>query len=263
MPRRDSEFTPPPRAPWSQIGPEFTRIWGRPRGKLQPEHIEIVGPTGSGKSWWEATVLLERARVRKSGIIIIATKPDDATLTQSGWPVVDSWAGVRQHDQVIFWPRTRRRGKARKAFQAERIYDLLGRLWVPRSNNVVAFEDATYIENLSGDLREDLEMYLREGRSQGITVIRNKQRVQGGTRLAHSETDWKVAFRPSDEDDAERCAQLFGTKRDWTPVLTGLDREKREFVIQHKLTGAAYISWVDASPLDHLPAERENQAGPR
>ena len=250
------DFTPPERAPWSVIGPEFIRIWGRPRGKIQPEHVEIVGPTGSGKSWWEATVLLERARVKQSGIIIIATKPDDATLTRAGWPIVSTWREVRQHDQCIFWPRTRRIGRARKAYQAERIYDLLERLWVPHSNNVVAFEDAAYIEALNADLRDELEMYLREGRSQGITVIRNKQRVQGGTRLAHSETDWKVAFTPSDVDDAERCAQLFGSKRDWTPVLLGLDREKREFVIQHKLTGVAYVSWVDASPLDHMPEQR-------
>lgn len=250
------EFSPPPRAPWSQIGPEFIRVWGRPRGKVQPEHIEIVGPTGSGKSWWEATVLLERARVKRSGIIIVATKPDDATLTQAGWPIVNDWAGVRKHDQCIFWPRSPRRGRARKTFQAERIYDLLERLWVPNSNNVVAFEDASYIEGLSPELRDELEMYLREGRSQGITVLRNKQRVQGGTRLAHSETDWKVAFRPSDVDDAERCAQLFGTKRDYTPILLGLDREKREFLIQHKLTDVTYISWVDVSPLDKLPEQR-------
>ena len=72
-PRPYPEFTEPERAPWSEIGPEFIRIWGRPRGKVQPEHVEIVGPTGSGKSWWEATVLLERARVKQSGIIIIAT----------------------------------------------------------------------------------------------------------------------------------------------------------------------------------------------
>jgi hypothetical protein len=261
MPPRPSprEFQPPERRPWSAIGPEFARVWGRPRGKVQPEHIAIYGPTGSGKSWWEATILVQRVRLRQSGVIVVATKPDDATLIDMGWPITDSWTGVRQNDQVIFWPRTNRLGTARKAYQAERIQDLLDRLWVPKSNNIVAFEDASYIEGLSGNLRDTMEMYLREGRSNGITVIRNKQRVQGGTRLMHSETDWKAAFAPSDEDDAERNAQLFGNKRDWTPVLTGLDREKREFVIQHKLTGVTYISWVDESPLDH-PLQEDGRA---
>jgi hypothetical protein len=69
----------------------------------------------------------------------------------------------------------------------------------------------------------------------------------------HSETDWKVCFRLSDEDDQERAAQLFGSKRDYAPVIAGLDRERREFLIQHQLTGQTYISWVDSSPLDHVP----------
>lgn len=257
LPRSQPEqFTEPESRPWSEIGPEFVRIWGRPRGKVQPEHIAVYGPTGSGKSWWEATVLAERVRTRHSGVIVVAVKEDDATMHQIGWPIVDSWTGVRQHDQVIFWPRTRYRGRARKAYQAERIYDLLERLWVPKSNNIVVFEDASYIEGLNADLQAEMEMYLREGRSNGITVVRNKQRVQGGTRLMHSETDWKVTFRLNDADDAERAAQLFGSKRDYTPIIRSLDREKREFLIQHQLTGTTYRSWVDESPLEHLPAQR-------
>jgi hypothetical protein len=251
------EFRPPERYPWSEIGPGFTREWGRPRGKVQPEHIAVYGPTGSGKSWWEATVLCERVRARQSGVVVVAVKEDDATMHKLGWPIVSDWHGVRQNDQCIFWPRTGRRGRARKAFQAEKIYDLLERLWVPHSNNIVAFEDASYIEALSPDLQAEMEMYLREGRSNGITVIRNKQRVQGGTRLMHSETDWKVAFRLSDQDDCERAAQLFGSKRDYTPVLLGLSREKREFLIQHQLTGVTLISWVDTSPLARAPDQRE------
>lgn len=250
-------FRAPDREPWSYIGPEFTRIWGRPRGKVQPEHIGIYGPTGSGKSWWEGTILADRVRVRHSSVVVIAVKEDDATMVQMGWPIVSDWRGVRQNDQVIFWPRSSKHGRARKAYQAERIYDCLERLWVPKSNNIVAFEDASYIESLSGDLQDELDMYLREGRSNGITVIRNKQRVQGGTRLMHSETDWKVCFRLSDEDDCERAAQLFGSKRDYTPVIRGLDRDKREFLIQHQLTGQTYISWVDASPLDKPHEQRQ------
>jgi hypothetical protein len=257
MPRQPQrEFTGPERRPWSEIGPEFARIWGRPRGKVQPEHIAMYGPTGSGKSWLEMTMLLERVRLRHSGVIVVAVKEDDATMTQAGWPIVATWREVRQHEQCIFWPRTSRRGKARKAYQAERIYDLLERLWVPHSNNIVTFEDASYIEALNGDLLAELEMYQREGRSNGITVIRNKQRVQGGTRLMHSEADWKICFRLSDEDDRERAGQLFGSRREYADVIEGLDRYKREFLIQHQLTGVTYISWVDESPLDNLPDQR-------
>jgi hypothetical protein len=98
---------------------------------------------------------------------------------------------------------------------------------------------------MSAELKELLLMYLREGRSHGITVVGNKQRTQGVQRDLHSETDWKIAFQMSDLEDNERVAQLFGSKRAYVPVLESLSRERHEFLIQHKLTGAQYISWVD------------------
>ncbi len=48
------------RVPWSQLGPAFLRKWGYPRGKRMPEHVEILGQSGSGKSHFEAMILLER-----------------------------------------------------------------------------------------------------------------------------------------------------------------------------------------------------------
>ena len=36
----------PERVPWSEIGEDFINAWGRPDGKLEPEHVEITGQTG-------------------------------------------------------------------------------------------------------------------------------------------------------------------------------------------------------------------------
>jgi hypothetical protein len=88
-------------------------------------------------------------------------------------------------------------------------------------------------------------MYLREGRSHGITVVAGKQRAQGVNRDMHSETDWKIAFKMNDADDNERLAELFGDRKLFVPVIEGLDRRAHEFLIQHKLSGTQYISWVD------------------
>lgn len=244
IPRRDA----PPvidRVPWSELGPEFTAEWGRPRGKTQPEHLEILGPTGSGKSHVLVDVLLERVRRRASSCVFIATKQADATVGKLGWPVVDTWRGVEKHDQVVFWPRTKLIGQERKRYQAGRIEELLGRLWQPDANTVVVFDEFSYIEGLNSELKSLLMQYLREGRSHGLTSVMGKQRVQGVQRDMHSESDWKLAFRMNDLDDNERLAQLFGAKRQYVPVIESLDREKHEFLIQHKLTGAQFISWVD------------------
>lgn len=234
-----------PRAPWSQIGPEFIADWGRPGGKTEPEHVEVLGPSGSGKSYWVACVLQERARRRATHIVFIATKPADKTITSMGWPVVKDWRGVNQNPQCIFWPRTGAIGTRRKLFQAARIQDLLDRLWEPDSNTVIVFDEIAYVQKLSRELAETIDMYLREARSSGITLVMGKQRPQGVTREMHAETTWVISFKPRDRNDAERTAELFGSKKVWVPILESLDNTKHEFLIQNRRTGTAYISWVD------------------
>jgi nucleoside-triphosphatase THEP1 len=257
--RASVEIPAIPRLPWSEIGPDFIAAWGRPRGKAMPEHLEIVGPTGSGKSFLLVDMIRERVRRRGTSVIYIATKQADDTIKKLGWPITDVWRDVAKHDQVVFWPRTKEIGVKRKAYQAAKIEDLLDRLWQPDANTEVVFDEAAYIEALTAELRMLLQMYLREGRSHGIGCVLGKQRVQGIQRDMHSETDWKVSFRMNDYEDNERAAQLFGPKRAYVPVLESLDRERHEFLIQHKLTGAEFISWVDR-PLAP-PPDRSRSAG--
>jgi hypothetical protein len=253
MPRTTAS-SPPPRSadlaierlPWSVLGPEFIAVWGRPRGKNEPEHLEILGPTGSGKGVVLRDIVLERARRRGTHVVFIATKNADATTKSMGWPVVADYRGTQKYDQAVFWPRTSAIGARRKAYQNAKILDLLNRLWQPDANVLIVFDEWVYAESLSVELREVMLMYLREGRSHGITCVMGKQRPQGTARDMHSESDWKIAFPMSDLQDNERTAELFGTKRLWLPVIESLNRERFEFLIQHKLDKATYISWIDA-----------------
>lgn len=245
-----------PRVPWSILGPEFISAWGRPRGKTMPEHLEILGPTGSGKSFVLVDAIRERVRRRAASVIYVATKQADDTIAALGYPIAASWREVRRHDQVVYWPRTKEIGEKREAYQAERISDLLGHLWQKDANTVIVFDEFSYIEGLSSHIRKTLNMYLREGRSHGITCVAGKQRVQGVQRDMHSETDWKLAFKMSDRDDNERLAELFGERKLYLPVIESLDREAHEFLIQHKLTGRQYISWVDKPLAPKAPPER-------
>lgn len=210
-----------------------------------PEHIEFLGPNGSGKSMLKRDMLLERARRRGTAIVCIVTKQADKTADDFGWPVVDDWRGVGKHEQCVFWPRTKKLGREREAFQAARIQDLMEHLWKADANTVVDFDEAVFVEGLSDEIKHLLNMYLREGRSHGLTCSLGKQRTQGIQRDMHSETDWKCVFKMNDRQDSERAAELFGPKREWLPVMDSLSREKFEFLIQHKLTDQTYISWVD------------------
>ena len=255
----DPNFRPPERVPWSELGPSFIAEWGRDeKGHPDPEHVEIVGPTGSGKTYLMCTMLQERVAARNSGAVLICTKPADKTIGLLGWPVVDSLTAARDRKlrAFVFWPKTSRMGTARKQYQEQKITGLLHELWRPDANMIVAFDEVGYVESLSGESRALVQQYWREGRSLGITVCAMKQRPQGALRDMHSETYWTVAFKPKDRADAERFAELFGAKRDWLPVIDSLSKAKRDFIIAHTRSEESFISWVDV-PLKPRKTERE------
>lgn len=249
-----NEYQTIERIPWSELAPEFAQIWGRANPvDPQPESMEVLGMNGSGKTLFVCKAVQERMIVRKTPCVFIQTKPDDKTILRLGWPVVDDPRRVRRERWCVYWPRTNKTGRERKAYQAAKIQQLLDYLWHKDSNIIVVFDDFGYTQSLNEDIRQTTEMYLREGRSSGITSVMIKQRPQRATREMHSETYWTVAFVPKDRQDMERFAELYGQKREWMPVFDQMDPDRHEFLIKHARSRAVYISWID-TPL--VPIKR-------
>lgn len=228
--------------------------WGYPRGVFMPEQVEVLGQNGSGKSYFIAHILAERARLRGSRVVVVATKPADSTLTAMGWPVVTTWPPAqgwtkdrRKYGQVIYWAKAPGLGAEGKARQSAAVEHLLESLWVPESNIIVYFDEVAYVEK-ELKLRPQIERYFREARTLGITVLSTTQRPQGVTRYMHSEAAWSVFFAPKDEEDAERMAQVAGNKLYYRRAFAELSRPKYEFLLVHNLTGESYISSLPKSP---------------
>jgi hypothetical protein len=265
--RRDAGFKWPERVPWSQLAPSFHLLFGNvDPADPQPEHIEYIGQNGSGKTHVAGKIAQERAFVTGRPSIIFAHKPVDKTLLKIGFPIVDSWdklvRNVREGKvNNIFWPRTKLMGDRRAAWYDSQMTDVLDHLWAAATDKAPA--DTDLIMDDAGFIEEDLtvtfgrlKQYLREGRAPGFSVGLLKQRPQGGTRLATSETQWAVGFRPKDDSDLERWAELFGARRDWMPVFRSLNRVNREFVIKHTVTQQAHISWIDEPLTPREPPRR-------
>lgn len=220
-----------------------------------PEHLEILGPSGSGKSYFQNFILKERAAKRKSHITIIVTKNQDRTSSEMGWPITDRFPPRGKNmEQHILWIKREGLGPDAIERQADRLYLVMQQLMVADANRIVVFDEIAYVHNVLG-LKTELGTFFREGRSHGLTVVANTQRPVGTDRTMHSETSWIVAFKPKDEDDAERCAQLFGNRKFYKDVLMSLNKEKYEFLIYNTLTGKAVIT--------SLPKRRNRSTGNR
>lgn len=209
-----------------------------------PEHLEILGPTGSGKSYFEKTILEARAKIRQSHVVIVATKPADDTLKSLGWPIIEDWPpDDHRHKQHIYWAKAKGLTKESREIQKEQVEHLMSELWRPKANIIVAFDEIAYIEQ-ELQLRTSIQTYYREARGMGITLVASTQRPQGVSRYVHSESSWSVFFAPKDAEDAKRMAQVAGNEKYYRDVLMTLDGNEREFLIVHNRTKKAFISHI-------------------
>lgn len=265
--RHDSAFTWPERHPWSVVAPQFHVNFGRADpGDPQPEMLEVIGQNGTGKTHAVGKIYQERAFVTGRPSILFAHKPLDRTYAKIGFPVAHSWDQLTRqardgHVNLIFLPQTRLMGRHRDAFFDRTFTDVIDRLWAsvsPRqpADTDLVFDDAGYIEDELPETHGRVKQLLREGRAPGFSTGILKQRPQGGTRLGNSETQWSLGFRPKDDKDLERWAELFGARRDWMPVFRSLNRENREFVLKHTITQRAVISWIDEPLAPRQPPRR-------
>lgn len=251
-------FQRPQEVPWSVLGEEFIEVWGHDeKGKLQAQHWEITGQSGSGKSYLLATAVQQRAKRWDSAEIVVLTKEADDSIPLLGWPTVDRFADLRRYRQSVFWPQTGLKGEDRERFHEGVLYELLSNLWTKDANVVISFDEIGYVEDLSRRIKKFIRMMWREARSNGISIIAMKQRPVGVVRDQHSESRWKAVFPPADMGDMERFAELLGRVREWAPVLESLDQERHQFVLRNSFTKEAYISWVDAELRPLLSQQRQ------
>jgi hypothetical protein len=240
------------RVDWPDLGPDFLRAWGRPGGRVEPEHLTVYGKTRSGKTYFVREILRLRALLRGSHIVIVATKRADRTLTSMGWPIVTAYPAPYGQDQVIFWARAKGLSAVHRAPQRVKVKKFMDTIWTPDSNVVIYWDELTYIQDVL-KLGPELETIYREGAGNGITNVASMQRPTRVTRLSHSEAAWTVAFPPKDVDDRNRVAEVLGDRARFSAALDGLDRRQHDFLLRHDRTGQVYVT--------HLPDPRIQRVG--
>lgn len=201
----------------------------------------VLGPTGSGKSYFATRLLHQRVTRSGAHAVIVATKPADSTLrkmTKKGWVLRRTWPPSYGENRVIFWPASGRPSEG-TGRQRHAIATMMDDLWKADANLIILFDELAYLEHELGLSRLTTKMF-REGRSLGLSLMAMTQRPRYVSRYMHSETSWIVAFKPDDQDDALRVAEILGDRRYFKDQL--MELREHEFIVIRRRKREAYIS---------------------
>lgn len=190
----------------------------RTRFRYAPgEHVTIIGPTGSGKTWLAYQLLESVAKPKLPGLVLVM-KPVDATVTQwtrrvhfrrvRSWPPTPSIWWSRRPPGWVLWPK--------HTFDPDRDDALLyaqfrkAILDSYKRGNRILFADEAY--GLSSELDLDREMITvwSRGRSMGTGMWAATQKPTHIPLHAYNQAHHLFLFRDPDKRARERYAEISG-----------------------------------------------------
>ncbi len=169
------------------------------------QHIGIIGPAGSGKSWLGRYILsIPRFAV------VIATKKKDKTLdSYNGFKKMDRWPPREDIHKVIYWKKPQHLGDF--STQQVAIYQVLDDVF-KRGGYTVSFDDLFYMQN-SLHLESALRMLYTQVRSNGVSLVGLMQRPKRILIEAINQATFLCVFRIHDKLDVDRVAEEMSINR--------------------------------------------------
>lgn len=240
-----------PRVPWGEVLSYFAR-----EHELG-QHVATEGPNGSGKSVLMLELLKERGKRltthrRPVSITVLEGKTRDRTVQQliavDGWKRITAakdWPPGYGDEHCVVWPKG---GSTTSAISLQsRMFAAVLEEAFDSGNQILYIDEAAYFETARPrglGLGALMDRYWREARSNGVSLFAGTQRPVRVSRSMWSEPYWLFIFRPEDEDDLKRVAQLSGYKQLVLDVVPALG--PHEFLmLRRRPERAAMISQVE------------------
>jgi hypothetical protein len=210
------------------------------RMRWQPgEHVTLVGPTGVGK-----TELMIDLMARRTWTVFLNTKridPTQAKLAQLGFRI--SRDGNINHEAARRWcispPWTRKQFGSTDARHAEVFTKALTEaFW--QTGWTVGIDELEFI-NRDLKVEAPVNKLLRQGRSQGNSMILGTQRPRHVTLHAYEQADHMFMWKQRDAGNAMRAAELAGVNGDLLmEAMPALG--KHDVLYVNNVTGEMFIT---------------------
>ncbi len=190
------------------------------------EHLTIIGPTGSGKTYFSFQLLKASSNKKLQGLVLVI-KPRDETV--KAWSKRLKYRTIKDypppwwHDLIkppgfTVWPD--------HTFDAEldneRLHKVMRRVLIRayKAGNKIIFTDEIYGLVKELDLEEQVNAILSRGRGMGAGLWEASQRPYNMPQLGYSGAEHLFLARDPDERDRERFGEIGGVDPKYVERIT-------------------------------------------
>lgn len=211
--------------------------WGQNRWQ-QGQHVSILGPNGSGKTYL-ALRLLELQRYT----LIFGTKPVDSELStytkKHNYERLSKWPPSDWSERVILWPKYKKPGdelQQRHVFKEAIDEAFYSGAWT------ILVDEIYYWSNIL-KLTPQLSALWTQGRSLKLALVGCTQRPKAVPLLMYDQAIHLFFFRFGDENDLKRIGGIgYLDRKEIAYTVAHLQRH--EFLYINAITGQMTVSRV-------------------
>jgi energy-coupling factor transporter ATP-binding protein EcfA2 len=187
------------------------------------QHVSLVGPTGSGKSWLASDIL----GLRKFVLMLVTKKRDDTIAKRySDYIVMKKFSPEYSERKVIVWAKPTKLGNF--AEQQASIYDALSKIWERGGWNV--YLDDVFYQSETLRLKKALQMLYTNMRSEDISLVGSLQRPSWVPREVLTQSSHLLFLKTRSTMDIGKMAESAGYNvRDFVTINNALRQENHDF----------------------------------